>query len=338
MFWNKILSLKPDIDRPMIEVDEQQIVNSMFAGVPLKFPDFGSVIIFVCAYLIFLWFLLKKIKKPGTDRWQYSLCLVLMISLFTSIGYWGFDYAKLKQKFTYNSFCQIDIADPGSPAAASYFIGLYSLMNLAYELNFGSSAYPVTHIIPETSNRKIPNPYELHKKDNGQHIIGSIPRWSHNFYKLNLNITSPLAGYARRDKSFMTLMVENKVPYNLVDCLIYYRKRFLFIEDILASNRQTIKLNLAKLKKKEIFSEHEVKAIVRRFDGSGSVSYLRKSQRHLTTDLLLKIHNKYKSRPTSLVLVGWMQTGLIQPDFNQTSPAGVGITMINWELPVEITL
>jgi hypothetical protein len=196
----------------------------------------------------------------------------------------------------------------------------------------------VTHIIAEKSNSKIPNPYELHKKDSGQHIIGSIPRWSHNFYKLNLNITSPLAGYARRDKSFMTLMVENKVPHNLVDCLIYYRKRFLFIEDILASNRQTIKLNLAKLKKKEIFSEHEVKAIVKRFDGSGSVSYLRKSQRHLTTDLLLKIHNKYKSRPTSLVLVGWMQTGLIQPDFNQTSPSGAGITMINWELPVEITL
>ncbi len=338
MFWNKILSLKPHSARPMIEVDDQQIVDSMFAGIPLKFPDFGSVIIFVCAYLIFLWFLLKKIKKPGAARWQYSLCLILMISLFTSIGYWGFDYAKLKPKFTYNSFCKLDIADPGSPAAASYFIGLYSLMNLAYGLNFGSDAYPVTHIIPETSNSKKPNPYELHKKDSGQHIIGSIPRWSHNFYKLNLNITSPLAGYARRDKSFMTLMVENKVPHNLVDCLIYYRKRFLFIEDILASNRQTIKLNLAKLKKKEIFSEHEVKAIVKRFDGSGAVSYLRTSQRHLTTDLLLKIHNKYKSRPTSLVLVGWMQTGLIQPDFNQTSPSGAGITMINWELPVEITL
>ena len=338
MFWNKILSLKPHIDRPMIEVDDQQIVNSMFGGIPLKFPDFRWVVLFVGAYLIFLWILLKRINRPGKGRWQYSLCLILMIGLFTSIGYWGFDYAKLKPKFTYNSFCKLDIADPGSPAAANYFIGLYSLMNLAYGLDFGSYAYPVTHIIPETSNSKIPNPYELHKKDSGQQIMGSIPRWSHHFYKLNLNITAPLAGYARRDKSFMTLMVENKVPHNLVDCLIYYRKRFLFIEDILASNRQTIKLNLAKLKKKEIFSEHEVKAIVKRFDGSGSVSYLRKSQRHLTTDLLFKIHHKYKSRPTSLVLVGWMQTDLIQPDFNQASPAGAGITMINWELPVEIIL
>ena len=106
----------------------------------------------------------------------------------------------------------------------------------------------------------------------------------------------------------------------------------------MAGNRKTIKINLAKLKKKEIFSEHELETIVKRFDGNGSASYFRKTQRNLTSDLLLEIHNKYQSRPDSIILVGWMQAGLIQPEFNQTSPAGGGITMINWELPVEITL
>jgi hypothetical protein len=338
MFWNKILSLQPKIDRPMIDVDDQQIVNSMLDGIPLKFPDFRSVVIFVGAYLIFLWFLLKKIKKPGQGRWQYSIYLILMIILFTFIGYWGLNYPNLKQKFTYNSFCQIDVADPSTPASASYFIGLYSLIKLEYGLNFGSYSYPVSHILSEKSHTRIPNPYVLQKKDSGQHIIGSIQRWSHNFYKLKLHLTSPLAGYARRDKSFMTLMVENKSPHNLVDCLIYYKKRFLWVEDILAGNRQTIKFNLTKLKKKEIFSEHEAETIIRRFDGNGSASYLRKTQRYLTSDLLLKIHNKYKSKPDTMILVGWMQAGLIQPEFNQTNPPGAGITMINWELPVEITL
>ncbi len=129
MFWNKILSLQPKIDRPMIEVDDQQIVNSMLAGIPLEFPDYKSVVIFVAAYLIFLWFLLKKIKKPGKGRWQFSLYFVLMIALFTSIGYWGFYLPNLKQKFSYNSFYQIDIADPNAPATAKYLIGLYSLKN-----------------------------------------------------------------------------------------------------------------------------------------------------------------------------------------------------------------
>ena len=205
-------------------------------------------------------------------------------------------------------------------------------------MNFGSYVYPVTHIISESSNSKLPNPYALQNKDSGQQIIGSMQRWSHNFYKLDLYVSSPLAGYARRDQSFMTLMIENKVPHNFVDCMIYYRKRFIFIEDILVSHRQTIKLNLAKLKKKEIFSEHEVKAIVRRLDGNGSVSYLRKTQQHLTSDLLLAIHKKYKSRPDSLILVAWMQNGLIKPKFHPPNPSGADITMINWELPVETTL
>ncbi len=338
MFWNKILSLQPKIDRPMIEMDDQQIVNSMLAGMPFIFPNFKSVVIFVCAYLISLWLLLKKIKKPGKFRWRNSLYLILMIMIFTSIGYWGFYHPKLKQKFTYNSFCQLDVADSNTPASARYFIGLYSLINLDYELNFGPYTYPVSHIISEKSNTKIPNPYVLLKKDSGQHIIGTIQRWSHNFYQLNLHFTSPLVGNARRDKSFMTLMVENRLPHNLVDGLIYYRKRFLFVENISAGTRQTIQYDLAKLKKKEIFGEHEVEKIIRHFDGNGSASYLRKTQRSLTSDLLLKIHAKYKSRPDRMVLVGWLETGLIQPEFNPIGPPGAGITMINWELPVETIL
>ncbi len=39
-----------------------------------------------------------------------------------------------------------------------------------------------------------------------------------------------------------------------------------------------------------------------------------------------------------MILIGWMQTGLIQPQFNQAHPPGAGITLINWELPVEMTL
>jgi hypothetical protein len=338
MFWNKILALEPKLDRPMVELDDQQIVNSMLAGIPLKMPQFRSVFVFVGAYLISLWFLLKKIKKPGKGRLQFSLCFLILIILFSSVGLRGLNDPNLKQKFTYNSFCQLDIADPAMPVAAKYFIGLYSLIKLGYGVNFGPTVYPVTHIISERSTSKLPNPYALQKKDSGQQIIGSMQRWSHSFYKLDLYVTSPLAGYARRDPSFMTLMVENKGPHNFVDCLIYYKKRFIFVEDILARNRQTIRLNLAELKKKEIFGEHEVKTILRRFDGNGSVSYLRKAQQHLASDLLLAIHKRYKANPDSLVLVAWMQTGLIQPKFNPPNPSGAGITVINWELPVETTL
>jgi hypothetical protein len=133
-------------------------------------------------------------------------------------------------------------------------------------------------------------------------------------------------------------MIENKLPHNLVDCLIYYRKRFFFVEDILAGNRQTIKVNLTKLKQKEIFGEHQVDSIVRRFHGNGSDAYLRKAQRKLIPDLLLEIHQKYQVQSDSLILIGWMPAGLIQPQFNRVHPSGADITMITWGLPVETAL
>jgi hypothetical protein len=338
MLWHKILSLQPAIGRPMIELDDQQVVNSMLAGIPLKFPDYRAVAIFVAAYLICLWLLLKKIIKPGNNRWQTSLYLVVMIAVFTAIGYWGFYLPNLKQTFAYNSFYQIDGADPKAPAAAKYFIGLYSLKKIDYGLDFGAYNAAVSPIVSEKSDTKIPNPYVLQNMDHGQQIIGSIQSWSHNFYKLNLPAASPLAGYARRDKSFLTLMIENKLPHNLVDCLIYYRKRFLFVEDILAGNRQTLKVNLTNLKQKEIFGEHQIDSIVRRFQGNGSDAYLRKAQRNLTPDLLLEIHQKYQAQSNSLILIGWIPAGLIQPQFHQARPPGTGITMINWGLAVETTL
>jgi hypothetical protein len=338
LFWTKIMTLQPKFDRPMIKIDDQKILRSMLAGIPLKFPRFKSVVIFVGLYLILLWLMLKKIKKSSKGRWQSSFYIGVLIILFFFISNWGFNVSKSKQAFTYNSFCQLDITDPAGPAAAKYLIGLYSLATPAYTLNFGSYVYPVTPIITEHSNLKIPNPYELQQKDSGQQISGSLNRWSHSFYKLNLNLTSPLAGHARRNHSFITMVVENMALNNLVDCLVYYRKRFVFVEDILANNRQTIKLNLANLKKNEIFGEHEVNAIVRRFEGHGSGSYLRETQQVLVADLLHQIHAKYKFRPDSLILVGWMQTGLIQPKLNPSNLAGAGITIINWELPLETIL
>ena len=338
MFWAKILSLQPKSDRPLIKIDDQQILDAMLAGIPLKLPQLKSIVIFVGLYLTLLWFLLKMVKKSTEGRWQYIVCIGVLIVLFFSISNWGLNMPKSKQTFTSNSFCQLDITDPAAPAAATYFIGLYSLIKTTYALSFGSTIFPAAPIISERSSAKIPNPYALQKKDGGQRITGSLPRWSHSFYKLNLNLPSPLAGSARRDTSFMTLLVENKTIHRLVDCLIYYRKRVVFVEDILANNRQTIKLNLANLKKKEIFGEHEIPAIVRRFEGHGSATYLRETQQLLVSDLLHQIHHKNKNRPDSLILVGWMQNSLIQPKINPSNPSGAGLTIINWELPVETSL
>ena len=339
MFWEKILSLRSDPNRPLIELKDQQIVQAMLAGMPLSFPNFTSVSGFVGAYLILLWLLLKKIKLPGKSRWRYGLFSLVLVVIFGFIAFRGFNYPKPNKKFAYNSFSRLDLAGIDAPAVAKYFIGLYSLENLSYGLRFGSYRYPVTHIIPEKSDAKIPAPYELQQKDGGQQIVGAIKRWSHVLFKLNLQLAAPLAGHARRDSAFMSLKIENRLPHDLVDCLIYYNKRFLAVEDIQAGNRQTISIDLMKLKKVEIFGEHQIERLISGFKKNGADNFLRHAQQHLAPDLLLAIHGEYKSRPDRVVLLGWLNSGLIQPQFSQSGPPpGSGISAINWEMPVELSL
>jgi hypothetical protein len=337
MFWDKILSLGSVTVEPVLELDDQKILDSMLAGMPLKFPDFKWGAIFIAAYLIFLRVLLKKIGKPGRGRWRYSLGLPVMIILFAVIGYRGFYSPNLSQKLAYSTFCQLEVSGADVPAYASVIIGLYALQKSAYALNFGSEAYPVRPLLSQRSRTKIPDRFVLQADDRGQQITGSLDRWSHNFYRLRLNFDSPLAGYARQDNSFLTLKVQNTLPHNLVDCLVYYKRRFMFVDDILAKTQQVLKLSLAELKATEFFNDQEVEKMARQLDERGDGIFLRSARTNLTKDLMLEIHKKYRARPDSMILIGWMPAGLIQPEFVPSGPLGTGLTMVCWQLPVEKT-
>jgi hypothetical protein len=275
---------------------------------------------------------------PGKGRWRYGSLFILLVVSFTYIGYRGLYTPGLKEKFVTNSFCQIDVSDPQTPAAATYFIGLYALRAFDYTLNFGSQSFPVTHIVSEKSNVRVPNPYNLQVKNSGQHILGSIRSWSQNIYRMNIHISAPLTGSANRTGSSMTLTVENRLAYDLVDCLIYHRKRFLFVENIPAGSNRTITVDLGRMREREIFGEYEVEKITEAFDGNGSAPYLRRTQRSLASHILNGIHHKYRSKPDILILVGWLQDSPIQPHFDGATPPGAEVTMVNWELPVEVTL
>ncbi|MGD2013381.1 MAG: hypothetical protein PVG84_06530, partial [Desulfobacterales bacterium] len=126
-------------------------------------------------------------------------------------------------------------------------------------------------------------------------------------------------------------------PFGLVDCLVYFKKRFIFIDDILAEKQQVFKLNLSDLKKTEIFNDQQAERVTNRLASNGTRPYLKTMQRNLTKAALLQVHNKYRSRRDSLYLIGWGQGGVVQPTFMQTNPAGKRLTMVNWVLPVEIT-
>jgi hypothetical protein len=337
IFWDTILSMRPLVDKPGIDTDDQEILDSMLTSIPVRFQSFKSAVIFIGAYLVFLWFFQRRLREPGKRRWKNSLLLLMTIALFSAMGGWYFFYPNNLHKFTFNSFCQLDISGQNSPASAKYIIGLYALNKSAYSLNFGSRSQPVTHILSKHSKRKIPNPFVLQENHTGQQIVGSINKWSHSFYKFNSKIDAPFVGQAFQDTRHLTIRVDNKLPYKMFDCLVYFKKRFIFIDDILGNNQQIIKLKLSDLKNTEIFNDHEAERIIQRLDANATPSFLKTTQKKLTKELLFGIHAKHKLASNRVFLIGWVQAGVIHSKFKQIHPLGENLTLINWVLPVKLT-
>jgi len=336
LFWEKVLSMRSWIDPPRVSVDNNKIMDAMLANVPANFPNSQEVFMLISAYLGLLWYFMKKLRTSAERRWRNSCFIILIVFIFSLISYWRFFYPTNTKAFTYNSFCQLDVSGPNNVASAKYIIGLYALKKSAYRLGFGSFSNSITHILSQRAKKKTPEPYIIHENHIGQQIISFLDKWDHNFYSVTSKIKTPVVGKALRDNEHLTLAIENTLPHQIVDCLIYYNRRFVFINDIRANTRQHIKLKLADLRMTEMFYEEQAEHIINRLNVQATSSYLKTSQGNLTEDVILGIHAKFRSKRDSVVLMGWVQGAIIQPKFEQIYPGSKSLTLINWELPVEI--
>jgi hypothetical protein len=310
----------------------------MSAAIPVRFPGFKLAIIFVAAYLVCLRFCLKRIREPGKARWKYSLALLSTIIFFTAAGFLVFFFPAHRQALTYNSFGYLNLSERKPAGPLKFIVGIYSIKNAAFQLDFGQRSNPITPIVSERSRRKIPVLYVLHEKNGSQQNEGALSRWSHSFYKMESNPMAPIEGDAKRDNRRLIVRVDNRMPHRITNCLVYFKKRFVFVEDIPAQNRVTLKLELSDLKKTEIFNNHEINRILDGLIKKGDRNYLKASLQIITEDALPKIHARYKSAPDRLVILGWIRAAMSPPGFEQNQLKGENLTLISWELPVEIAL
>jgi hypothetical protein len=336
LFWQKVLSMGPGFGTQEILIDHNKILDSMLANVPANFPNSKLVFIFIGAYLGLLWFFMKKLRTSVERRWHNSCILLFLISIFTLIGYWRFYSPNNLKNFTSNSFCQLNVSGPNNVASVKYIIGLYALNKTTYRLSFGSFSNSIKHILSQRTRKKTPEPYVIHENYIGQQILSFLDKWDHSFYSVTSKIKTPVVGKALRDNEHLTLAIENTLPHQIVDCLIYYNQRFIPIDDIGANKRHNLKLKLADLRKTEMFYEEQTEHIINRLNVHASTSYLKTSQRNLIEDVILGIHAKFKSKRDRVVLIGWMQGEVVQPKFEQIHPGNDNLTLINWEIPMEI--
>jgi hypothetical protein len=57
-------------------------------------------------------------------------------------------------------------------------------------------------------------------------------------------------------------------------------------------------------------------------------------RKSLTREILLSIDTKYNNDMDSIQVLGWVDSGLIDPDFKDISVKGEALILVHWDVPI----
>jgi len=144
----------------------------------------------------------------------------------------------------------------------------------------------------------------------------------------------PISARLVMKKKKLHLTVENRSTQTIQNGLIYVKRQFLPIGDIAAQETKKITLEPDPSPHE---NQTEEPGFQRHFISRGQAedsSYFQAVEQHLEKDMLTGIHSTYYPDKDVALFIGWIRTGIIEPDFNKPTFRGEGITLIDWEIPI----
>ena len=216
-----------------------------------------------------------------------------------------------------------------------YFLGLFSVRGAKYSMSFGSTSYPVTSQFLESSTFPIRDVFDLTEKDSGQIIKGYVNKWSHIYFSIMSGFVFSLEGQAIwSEDEGLQLTIENRTPYEIIDCLLYVDHGFIELNNIEPNQRQSRKLTRHVIHNRHVWNERVNGLLRMRGNDNEPVDFMREVRNGLEKDILLSIDSKYRNDSGSLQLTGWIRSEIIHPEFHGKNIEGNGLTFIHWKLPV----
>lgn len=334
-FWKKIYSLRTGPGDHGIGLSDQEIMHSLLPGAESFRPGFYSTLLFTFFYLLCIGGFYYRLGKRSGKRSRNFLFLLSAITLFSLAGYGFFFHPRAKQSLISNGLLSLHGGGRDSTVAGRYLLGLFSTSGAGYAMTLDPAAYPVTGQFLESSSVPVLNVYTLVERDSGQVIHGYVKRWSHIYFSVRSGIHFSLGGEATwGEKEGLDLTIENGTPFEIVDCLLYFGKHFMDVDDIGPDNRLEIHIPAQDIHKRYVFDKQRAGFTGTRGQENGSVDFMRRIRERLEEDILRSIDSTYGNDVKNLQLTGWIRSGIIRPEFQDGSTKGNGLTFIHWNIPV----
>ncbi|RJQ64772.1 MAG: hypothetical protein C4530_01680 [Desulfobacteraceae bacterium] len=334
-FWGRMLSLKPLPKKLSVDLADQKILDAMLSGMTARFPGFWPPFLFVFIYLCLAGFIFKRLEKRKGSRRVLVAGLMFSIAAAIAAGYGGFFLPYETMRLTYNSFSQLNVADRGMTASGKTIIGLYSIRDVPFAVGFGSSEYPISHLLYEPSGEKLPNRYVLMETDSGRKIAGYSKKWSHNFFKMDSSMEFPVSARALLSGKSLRIAIDNESLYEVTGCLAYFDGRFLPLGNVGPKEKKNFAAPGQDLSDTDRLAAAESERLLAHPETTGVPRFPAGMRGHLAASVIPLVASKYQPRQDVVFFMGWIQSGIIEAAFTEDGIQGENLTMISFEIPVE---
>ncbi len=360
-FWERLLLQKPlSIGQSRIKIDHQSILDALFSHAPANLPNAKLLIFPLVLYLLLLKWLLWRIeKRKGSKGWN-MMCLLLTIIVASLMSFGLFFHRTYKHPLLYNSFLSLNLAGQHHVASGEYTVGLYSIRESSYTLQFPAASYPIRPVLSQAFRRDIPDPYRLEETLAGQQVTGALEKWSHNFFRLHTSVELLLSGQAVPDEQGIALLLDNLTPHTVMDCRIYVDNKVFFLGNIPPGKDQRQQISQTDIRQQEFFDDRQAEKIFSNIEThrpgpSGDISFsdrinsvlqalsgepaagsfLTAIQKNLAADIFRAVHAQYQSQQDVLCLIGWIPAGFVPMKIDKPGVRGEELTLLTWEIPIK---
>lgn len=335
-FWERILTLKPEIAQPLLTIDPQILVTTLLNNMPADFPDKRVAFVFLGLYVLLLRLLMVQFGRRGVNNWKTLGIMLVVIVLFTITSYVVFFRPNQQQRLAYDSVLHLHVQGNASFAFGEYLLGVYALKNTTYNFGFGREGYPLRPLIAQNSQQQTPEPYVLQESERGLRIHGTLEKWSYNFFRFSSSFEFPIRAEAQyKAEEGLHLNLENHTPYQLKSVYGYFAGRIFPIGNIPTDSTVTKSLKVAAIQAQEPLDSSQLQNLLQSIPENGSLPFWQRMQRDLTKALFGNIQKTYEQREDLLILTGWMSSALLEADLADPDNIGVSAAYVTWAIPME---
>jgi hypothetical protein len=307
----------------------------LLSKIPARFPSFLILFSLLLGYTLLVSFLMKRIKNNLKQASKTLLLLGLAVLLFSAVGFGLSFLAQAKNRLSWNGILHMKITGRQALAQWKYYLGIFTQKDGEFRLPLGLDDLQVTGFPTENSDTEKFHSYALHESGEARSLLFPLYRWSHRFFTLSGLGEFPIQAKAQLYEQELSLSIENRSSFPILNCAIYYDGRLFAFGNIAPEEKIIKKVNLKALSPKNAFTSEGVEVILKTGLGVGPGSFLKEIEKELTKDVWISIHERNQLKSDRIVLIGWIDSLVFPAPMKYKAPFRDSVSLLEWEIPLE---